>query len=69
MQTSAMIEPLMKDHEVEKALGAGKGFCAKDRLGKAQIPFLKIGRSVRHRPADVRKFIEASVRSSKSQPA
>jgi predicted DNA-binding transcriptional regulator AlpA len=66
METSA-IEPLLRDPEVEKILGFSKGFCAKDRLGKARIPFVQIGsRAVRYRPADVRKFIEDSIRQSTS---
>ena len=57
---------LLRDGDVERMLGLGKGWCAKDRLGQARIPFIKIGRSVRYRPADVEAFIEASVRKSTS---
>jgi predicted DNA-binding transcriptional regulator AlpA len=64
---SSSIEPLLRDPEVEKILGFSKGFCAKDRLGKARIPFVRIGsRAVRYKPADVRKFIEDSMRNSTS---
>jgi len=60
--------PLLTDSEVEAMLKVGKGFLAKDRLGKARIPHVKIGRSVRYRMADVHAFIEASVRKSTSDP-
>ncbi len=60
--------PLLKEREVEAMLKVAKGFLAKDRIGKARIPHIKIGRSVRYRLADVLAFIEASIRKSTSDP-
>lgn len=59
-------DPLMTDVQVEALLGVSRGWAAKDRVGKARIPFVKIGRSVRYRRADVFAFIERNVRKSTS---
>ena len=56
--------PLLTDREAEALLKMSKGFLAKDRIGPARIPHVKIGRSVRYRLADVQAFIEASLRRS-----
>jgi len=61
-----MNDPLMTDVQVEALLGVSKGWAAKDRIGKARISFVKIGRSVRYRRADVFAFIERNVRKSTS---
>ena len=66
MQSNETVSPLLTDREVEALLNVGKGFLAKDRLGKARIPHIQIGRSVRYRTADVLAFIESSVRKSTS---
>jgi hypothetical protein len=62
-------EPLWTDKEAEAYLNMHQGFLAKDRVGPARIPFVKIGRAVRYRPADIRAFIAASTRMSTSDLA
>lgn len=62
-------EPLWTDKEAEAHLHMHKGFLAKDRVGRARIPFVKIGRAVRYRPDDIRAFIAASTRASTSDIA
>jgi predicted DNA-binding transcriptional regulator AlpA len=60
------LSPLLRENEVEQILGVHRGWAAKDRLGNANIPFIKIRRVVRYRESDVRAFIEKSVRRSTS---
>ena len=57
---------LLTERQLEEMLNVGRGWAAKDRLGAARIPHVKIGRSVRYRLADAMAFIEASVRKSTS---
>ncbi len=66
---SAPIERLLTDREAEALLNVHRGYLPKDRVGPARIPFVKIGRSVRYRPADIRAFIDGSVRKSTSDVA
>ncbi len=64
-----MIDPpdrLLTSEEVEKMLRVGPGWAAKDRIASARIPHIKIGKCVRYREADVRAFIDASMRRSTS---
>lgn len=60
------IERLLSSDEAEALLSVHHGFLAKDRVGKARIPFVKIGRSVKYKPSDLRRFIERSTRTSTS---
>lgn len=60
------IPRLLRDDEVEGILGVADGWAAKDRLTTAKIPFLKIGRSVRYREADVRAYLDRCLRRSTS---
>ena len=57
---------LLKDSEVEIILNVHDGFLAKDRVGKARLPFVRIGRSVRYRKSDVVAFIAKNLRQSTS---
>ncbi|MGH6828167.1 MAG: helix-turn-helix transcriptional regulator [Rhizomicrobium sp.] len=60
---------LLRPEEVERMLGVCKGWAAKDRISTARIPFIKIGRCVRYRLADVQAFVDASARRSTSDVA
>ncbi len=55
-------ETLITSSELEQLLKVAAGWAAKDQIGRALIPHVKIGRAVRYRMADVRAFIAASVR-------
>ncbi len=57
---------LLTTTEAEQILGVHAGFLNKDRVEKARIPFVKIGRSVRYRRPDIEAFIAANVRKSTS---
>lgn len=59
-------ERLLKSREVEVLLGVAKGFLAKDRVGSARIPYVKISRAVRYRATDVWAFINANMRENTS---
>lgn len=61
-------DELLIASQVEALLQVGEGWCAKDRLGQARIPFVKLGRSVRYRPRDVFAYINKSLRRSTSDP-
>jgi hypothetical protein len=52
---------LVTSSEGDEMLRRCKGFLAKDRCGPRQIPFVKFGRSVRYRKADLLAFIERSI--------
>ena len=67
--TELDFEPLRTDRQAEEFLNVHHGFLAKDRVGKARIPFVKIGRSVRYRPSDLRAFVASNVRKSTSDTA
>jgi predicted DNA-binding transcriptional regulator AlpA len=60
---------LLTSEEVEKMLGVGPGWCAKDRISTARIPHVKIGKSCRYRRTDVQAFIATSMRRSTSDTA
>ena len=60
------MDRLLTTSDAEQALGVHAGFLNKDRLGKARIPFIKIGRSVRYRRSDVEYFIASNLRKSTS---
>lgn len=60
------MDRLLTTSDAEQALGVHAGFLNKDRIGKARIPFVKIGRSVRYRRSDVEAFIASSIRKSTS---
>lgn len=62
-------ETLLTSEDVQKMLGVGPGWCAKDRISTARIPHVKIGKSCRYRPSDVQAFIQASLRASTSDTA
>jgi hypothetical protein len=57
---------LVTSEEVERILGVSPGWCAKDRIGCARIPHVKIGKCVRYKMSSVRVFIDASMRRSTS---
>ncbi|MEY4708572.1 MAG: Helix-turn-helix domain [Pseudomonadota bacterium] len=63
-----LTDRLLTSEEVETMLGVSQGWCAKDRISTARIPFCKIGKSVRYTPASVQAFIDASMRRSTSDP-
>lgn len=60
------MDRLLTTSDAEQALGVHAGFLNKDRIGKARIPFVKIGRSVRYRRSDVETFIASNLRKSTS---
>ena len=61
-----LLNRLLTSDEVEKMLGVAVGWCAKDRIGTARIPHVKIGKCCRYRVHDVQAFIDASMRRSTS---
>ena len=65
---AANLDQLLTGEEVEAILKVGRNWCAKDRIGPARIPHLKIGRGVRYRLADVQAFFASAVRDSTSDP-
>ena len=51
--------------DVEAYLKVAPGWAAKDRCGRALIPFVRIGsRAVRYRREDVERYIKTSIRKS-----
>lgn len=66
---SPPFDQLLTSGEVERILGVSPGWCAKDRIGSARIPYVKIGKCCRYRLVDVNAFIESSMRASTSTKA
>ena len=60
------LDRLLTSEDVEKMLGVSAGWCAKDRIGTARIPHVKIGKCCRYRLRDVHAFVDASMRRSTS---
>ena len=52
-----MLEPLLTDLDLEQLRIMSQSKAQKDRVAGRGIPFVKIGRLVRYRPADVEKFL------------
>ena len=53
------IGPLLSDHEVERLTGRSRSTLQKDRWRGGGIPFIRLGRLVRYRPADVAAWLAA----------
>jgi len=54
-----MLDPLLSDHDVQKITGRARSTLQKDRVGGGGIPFVRIGRLVRYRAADVSAYLAA----------
>jgi hypothetical protein len=52
-----MLERLLSDFDLEQLKITSRSKAQKDRVAGRGIPFIKIGRLVRYRPADVEKYI------------
>jgi predicted DNA-binding transcriptional regulator AlpA len=64
-----MIDPLLSDREVSRIVGRAVSTLQKDRLLGTGIQFIRIGRLVRYRAADVSAYLEAlPSRRSTSEP-
>ena len=52
-----MLENLLSDREVQTITGRARSTLQKDRVAGIGIPFVRLGRLVRYRPADVANFL------------
>jgi hypothetical protein len=61
-----MLDPLLTDIEVSRITGRARSTLQKDRVAGTGIPWVRIGRQVRYRPADVSAYLTAlpSLRST-----
>jgi hypothetical protein len=50
---------LLSDHDVAKITERARSTLQKDRVRGGGIPFVRIGRLVRYRPADVAAYLNA----------
>lgn len=66
LDAQAALHPLLDDREVERITGRARSTLQKDRVTGAGIPFVRVGRLVRYRRADVAAYIAAlpSLRST-----
>lgn len=55
---SSLQDRLMKQVEVEEWIGMSKAWFEISRFKGTGIPYVKIGRSVRYRASDVKRFID-----------
>jgi hypothetical protein len=62
----AGLDPLLDDHDVERITGRARSTLQKDRVLGTGIPFVRVGRLVRYRQADVSAYLAAlpSLRST-----
>lgn len=61
---------LLTDHDVAAITGRARSTLQKDRLAGGGIPFVRVGRQVRYRPADLATWLAAlPTRTSTSGPA
>jgi len=54
-----MLDPLLSEIDVARITGRARSTLQKDRLAGHGIPFVRIGRLVRYRPADVAAYLAA----------
>ena len=59
-------EPLWDTNDYAAFVKRKRNTCEKDRLEGNGPPFIKVGRLVRYRPEDVRKWLFAQTRKSTS---
>jgi predicted DNA-binding transcriptional regulator AlpA len=64
-----LIEPLYDESQVANLIGRSVASLQKDRVSGRGPVFVKLGRSVRYKPADLRAWIDARARHSTSEPA
>jgi predicted DNA-binding transcriptional regulator AlpA len=63
---SPALEPLLSVAQVAKLTGRAVSTLEKDRLTGSGPRYVKLGRQVRYRPADVRAWLSGRVRRSTS---
>ncbi len=63
------MERLLNEYEVSEMLAIKVKRLRAWRLKGGMIPFVKIGKSVRYRPQDVRQFVEQGQRDNTAQNA
>ncbi len=54
-----MFDQLLSDRDVERVTGRARSTLQKDRVAGIGIPFVRIVRLVRYRPADVAAYLAA----------
>jgi predicted DNA-binding transcriptional regulator AlpA len=65
----AFLEPLLTVAQVSEIIGRSISTLEKDRWEGGGPPYVKMGRLVRYRPADVRAWLAERVRRSTSEGA
>lgn len=61
-----MANNLLNTQQAAEELGVSKAFLERDRWAGARIPFVKIGRLVRYRQADIDDYVESRIGTSTS---
>ncbi|MHC0054143.1 helix-turn-helix domain-containing protein [Actibacterium sp. D379-3] len=59
--TTHTVPALMNQDEAARILGVSPKWLERDRWAEKKLPYVKIGRGVRYRAADVNAFIEMNV--------
>jgi len=54
-----MLDPLLSDRDVARITGRARSTLQKDRVAGSGIPYVRVGRLVRYRPADVAAYLDA----------
>ena len=63
-ESNSQIEALLNEVQYSRITGRSVGSARYDRALGIGCPYVKLGNSVRYRPADVRAYIEKNVRLS-----
>jgi hypothetical protein len=58
---NTQIEPLLDEYQYAAITGRSVASARRDRLLRIGCPYVKLGNSVRYRPADVRAYIEGNL--------
>lgn len=66
-ETTATLPVLMDQRRAADYLGVSTKFLERDRWVGATIPYVKIGRAVRYRAADLAAYVEANFVSATDQ--
>jgi len=62
--TTATVPVLLTQAEAARVIGKSEKWLERDRWAGPTVPYVKLGRSVRYRVADLLNFIESNVQGA-----
>lgn len=61
IQTTATVPVLLNQAEAARVIGKSEKWLERDRWAGPTVPYVKLGRTVRYRVADLLEYIETNV--------